>query len=72
MALSRTEIVKRSEAKSGIKAKTFKLPLALIAEIEQLATAYNLSQGHLPLFNTPQLMFCYGVVGVIPAQPAFE
>lgn len=47
MALSRTEIVKRSEAKSGIKAKTFKLPLALIAEIEQLATTYNLSQRQL-------------------------
>ena len=37
MALSRTEIVKRSEEKHGIKLKAFKLPLAVIADIEQLS-----------------------------------
>lgn len=37
MALSRSEIVKRSEEKHGIKVKSFKLPKTIVEEIEQLA-----------------------------------
>lgn len=47
MALSRTEIVRRSEEKHGIKLKAFKLPLAVIAEIEQLSTQLNIPQNQL-------------------------
>ena len=44
MALSRTEIVKRSEEKHGIKLKAFKLPLAVIADIEQLSRERGIRQ----------------------------
>ncbi|ACL32234.1 ribbon-helix-helix protein, CopG family [Glaesserella parasuis] len=47
MAMSRTEIVKRSEEKHGIKLKAFKLPLVVIAEIEQLSTELNIPQNQL-------------------------
>ncbi|MDD7544262.1 ribbon-helix-helix protein, CopG family [Actinobacillus porcinus] len=47
MALSRTEIVKRSEVKHGIKLKAFKLPLTVIAEIEQLSVQLNIPQNQL-------------------------
>jgi predicted DNA-binding ribbon-helix-helix protein len=47
MAMSRAEIVKRSEEKHGIKAKTFKLHKDLIADIEQLAQQHNLPQNKL-------------------------
>ncbi|MFW9304123.1 ribbon-helix-helix protein, CopG family, partial [Glaesserella parasuis] len=47
MAMSRTEIVKRSEEKHGIKLKAFKLPLVVIAEIEQLSTQLNIPQNQL-------------------------
>lgn len=47
MALSRTEIVKRSEDKHGIKLKAFKLPLAVIAEIELLSKQYDIPQNQL-------------------------
>lgn len=47
MALSRTEIVKRSEVKHGIKLKAFKLPLPVIAEIEQLSVQLNIPQNQL-------------------------
>lgn len=47
MALSRTEIVKRSEEKHGIKLKAFKLPLAVIADIEQLSCERGIPQNQL-------------------------
>ncbi len=47
MALSRTEIVKRSEEKHGIKLKAFKLPLAVIADIEALSQKLNKPQNQL-------------------------
>lgn len=47
MALSRTEIVKRSEEKHGIKLKAFKLPLSVIADIEQLSKQHNIAQNQL-------------------------
>ena len=47
MALSRTEIVKRSEEKHGIKLKAFKLPLAVIADIEQLSRERGIPQNRL-------------------------
>lgn len=47
MALSRTEIVKRSEEKHGIKLKAFKLPLAVIADIEQLSRKRGIPQNQL-------------------------
>lgn len=47
MALSRTEIVKRSEEKHGIKLKAFKLPLSVIANIEQLSKQHNIAQNQL-------------------------
>ena len=47
MDLSRTEIVKRSEEKHGIKLKAFKLPLSVIADIEQLSKQHNIAQNQL-------------------------
>ena len=47
MALSRTEIVKRSEEKHGIKRKAFKLPLAVIADSEQLSRERGIPQNQL-------------------------
>lgn len=47
MALSRTEIVKRSEEKHGIKLKAFKLPQAVVAKIEQLAKEQGIPQNQL-------------------------
>ena len=47
MALSRTESVKRSEEKHGIKLKAFKLPLAVIADIEQLSRERGIPQNQL-------------------------
>ncbi|ACL32767.1 ribbon-helix-helix protein, CopG family [Glaesserella parasuis] len=47
MALSRSEIVARSDAKKGMQAKTYKLPQALVAEIELLAKQCGISQGLL-------------------------
>lgn len=47
MALSRTEIVNRSDAKRGIKLKAFKLPLEVIAEIEALSQKLNIPQNQL-------------------------
>ena len=47
MALSRTEIVKRSEEKHGIKLKAFKLPLAVIADIEHLSRERGIPQNQL-------------------------
>ena len=47
MALSRTEIVKRSEEKHGIKLKAFKVPLAVIADIEQLSRKRGIPQNQL-------------------------
>ncbi|MCK3654276.1 hypothetical protein A4G19_15805 [Pasteurellaceae bacterium Macca] len=47
MALSRTEIVKRSETKHGIKLKAFKLPITVIEEIEQLSKTLGIPQNQL-------------------------
>ncbi|MDY4281282.1 MAG: ribbon-helix-helix protein, CopG family [[Pasteurella] mairii] len=47
MAMSRTEIVNRSNEKRGIKQKAFKLPLAVIAEIEQLSQQLGIPQNQL-------------------------
>lgn len=45
--LTLTEIQKRSDEKRGVKTKAFKLPLSVIAEIEQLSQANQLSQNQL-------------------------
>lgn len=47
MAMSRTELQKRSDDKRGVKLKAFKLPVAVIAEIEQLAEANGIPQNQL-------------------------
>ncbi|MFD0965827.1 ribbon-helix-helix protein, CopG family [Seminibacterium arietis] len=47
MALSRSEIVKRSEEKHGIKVKSFKLPKTIVEEIEQLAKDNGIPQNQL-------------------------
>lgn len=47
MALSRTEIVNRSDAKRGIKLKAFKLPVEVIAEIKELSQKLNIPQNQL-------------------------
>lgn len=47
MALSRTEIVNRSDAKRGIKLKAFKLPVEVIVEIEALSQKLNIPQNQL-------------------------
>lgn len=45
--LTVTEIQKRSDEKRGVKTKAFKLPLSVIAEIEQLSQVNQLSQNQL-------------------------
>lgn len=45
MALSRTEINARSEAKRGIVTKSFKIPKAVSDEIDQLSVALGISKG---------------------------
>lgn len=47
MALSRSEIVAKSDAKRGYKNKALKLPLETIALIEQLAQEQGITQGQL-------------------------
>ncbi len=47
MALSRTEIVNRSNTKRGIKQKSFKLPLKVINQIEQLSKQLDIPQNQL-------------------------
>ncbi|WP_409500208.1 ribbon-helix-helix protein, CopG family [Mannheimia glucosida] len=47
MAMSRNEIQAKSEAKRGIKQKSFKLPLEVIAEIEELSQKLNIPQNQL-------------------------
>lgn len=47
MAMSRNEIQAKSEAKRGIKQKSFKLPLEVIAEIEALSQQHNIPQNQL-------------------------
>lgn len=47
MAMSRNEIQAKSEAKRGIKQKSFKLPLEMIAEIEELSQKLNIPQNQL-------------------------
>lgn len=47
MALSRTELQSRSDEKRGVKAKTYKLPLSTIADIEQLSRERGIPQNQL-------------------------
>ena len=47
MAMSRNQIQAKSEAKRGIKAKSFKLPVAFIAEIEALSERLGIPQNQL-------------------------
>lgn len=47
MVMSRNEIQAKSEAKRGIKAKSFKLPVAFIAEIEALSEKLGIPQNQL-------------------------
>ncbi|MFA9500233.1 ribbon-helix-helix protein, CopG family [Mannheimia sp. E30BD] len=47
MVMSRNEIQAKSEAKRGIKQKSFKLPLDVIAEIETLSQKLNIPQNQL-------------------------
>lgn len=47
MAMTATEIQKRSDEKRGIKLKAFKLPLAVIEDIEQLAEVHGIAQNQL-------------------------
>ncbi|GAB1663107.1 ribbon-helix-helix protein, CopG family [Mannheimia haemolytica] len=47
MAMSRNEIQAKSETKRGIKQKSFKLPLEVIAEIEVLSQKLNIPQNQL-------------------------
>ncbi|OOF39971.1 ribbon-helix-helix protein, CopG family [Rodentibacter genomosp. 2] len=45
MALSRTEINARSEAKRGIVTKAFKIPQSVSQDIDELAIALGISKG---------------------------
>lgn len=47
MAMSINEIKARSDEKRGVKAKSYKLPLATIAKIEQLSKQLNIPQNQL-------------------------
>ncbi|MFY1028281.1 ribbon-helix-helix protein, CopG family [Actinobacillus seminis] len=47
MKLSINEQKARSDEKRGVKVKGFKLPIAFIAEIEQLSIRYNIPQNKL-------------------------
>lgn len=47
MALSRSEIVAKSDLKRGYKNKALKLPLETIAKIEQLAASNGIPQSQL-------------------------
>ncbi|MFZ7174852.1 ribbon-helix-helix protein, CopG family [[Pasteurella] aerogenes] len=47
MKLSTNQLKALSDERRGIKAKTFKLPIAFIAEIEQLSTQLNIPQNQL-------------------------
>ncbi|TCK01924.1 hypothetical protein EV694_0565 [Volucribacter psittacicida] len=47
MALSMNEIRARSDEKRGVKAKSYKLPIATIAKIEQLSKQLNIPQNQL-------------------------
>lgn len=47
MTLSRTEWQKKSDDKRGVQAKTYKLPTALVQQIEQLAKQHNLPQSKI-------------------------
>jgi hypothetical protein len=47
MKLSTNELKARSDEKRGVKVKGFKLPIAFIAEIEQLSEQYGIPQNQL-------------------------
>ncbi|OOF39853.1 ribbon-helix-helix protein, CopG family [Rodentibacter rarus] len=47
MAKTMAEIVAKSDEKRGVKAKTYKLPLSVIVEIEQLSHQLNIPQNQL-------------------------
>ncbi|MFB6349132.1 hypothetical protein ACFBZI_06835 [Moraxella sp. ZJ142] len=47
MALTPSQIVAKSDAKRGVKAKTYKLPIELIDKIAQLSEQHNIPQGEI-------------------------
>lgn len=47
MTMSRTEHQNRSDEKRGVKAKSYKLPLSTIADIEQLSRERGIPQNQL-------------------------
>lgn len=47
MKLSTNQLKALSDERRGIKAKTFKLPVEVIAEIEQLSEQYGIPQNQL-------------------------
>lgn len=47
MKLSTNQLKALSDERRGVKAKTFKLPIAFIAEIEQLSAQLNIPQNQL-------------------------
>lgn len=47
MKLSINEIKNRSDEKRGVKSKSYKLPLTVIVEIEQLSKQFNIAQNQL-------------------------
>lgn len=47
MALSRTEIQKKSDAKRGVKIKSFKLSVEVVEDIAQLSEVLGISQSQL-------------------------
>lgn len=55
MKLSINEIKNRSDEKRGVKSKSYKLPLTVIVEIEQLSKQFNIAQNQLII----QAVLCY-------------
>lgn len=47
MALTPSQIVAKSDARRGMKAKSYKLPITLIDKIAELSAQHNISQGEL-------------------------
>lgn len=47
MSKSRNQIQYDSDARRGVKIKGFKLPLAVIEQIETLSKTHNIPQSHL-------------------------
>lgn len=47
MAMTNSERTARTDAKRGMTAKTYKLPQAVVSEIEQLSKQYGIPQNQL-------------------------